>query len=85
MTILVPIDEAKAILAELCARARDGEEVVLTENGTPVGRIDPVEQATQGASKRPLRPLGADAGRIKIHDNFDDPLPDDLREAFGCD
>ncbi|HYD66918.1 type II toxin-antitoxin system prevent-host-death family antitoxin [Azospirillum sp.] len=67
MTILVPIDEAKAMLAELCARAREGEEIVLTENGTPVGRIGPME--------RPPRPLGTDAGKIRMHDNFDDPLP----------
>ncbi|HEY0837394.1 MAG TPA: type II toxin-antitoxin system prevent-host-death family antitoxin [Azospirillum sp.] len=53
MTIIVPIDEAKAMLAELCARARDGEEVVLTENGTPVGRLGPIEPST------PIAPASA--------------------------
>jgi prevent-host-death family protein len=84
MTILVPIDEAKAMLAELCARARDGEEIVLTENGTPVGRLlQPAGQSTPVAAGK--RPLGLHAGKVKIRDNFNDPLPDDLREAFGCD
>lgn len=83
MTIMIPLDEAKTRLAELCARARSGEDVVLTDNGEPIGRLGPVEPMTptENAGKRPL---GLYAGQVIIHDNFDDPLPDDLREAFGC-
>ena len=83
MTIIVPLDEAKTKLPELCARARQGEEIVLTENGEPVGRLEPIEPMTRVDTKG-KRPLGLHAGQVIVHDNFDDPLPDDLREAFGC-
>jgi len=45
------------------ARARDGEEVVITDRGTPVARLLPVNSASlleqlieQGVLSRPLRP-----------------------------
>jgi prevent-host-death family protein len=83
MTIMIPLEEAKTKLHELCARARQGEDVVLTENGEPVGRLGPIEPMTPVEMKG-KRPLGLHAGQVIVHDNFDDPLPDDLREAFGC-
>lgn len=40
----VPIRELKARLAEYLRLVRQGEEVVITLRGTPVGRIVPVEE-----------------------------------------
>ena len=31
------------------------------------------------------RPLGMDAGRVKIADDFDAPLPDDLQRSFDAE
>lgn len=76
MSIIVTIKEAEADLASLCVRARQGEEVIIVGDGEQV-RLQPM-------SGRKPRPLGADADKVFVHDNFDDPLPDDLQEAFGC-
>lgn len=43
----VSIEQAKLKLAELVTRSRQGEEVVLTENGQSVARLVP-EGATHG-------------------------------------
>jgi len=69
VTIIVPIHEAEAHLADLVARASRGEEVLIKGAGTQV-RLVP----------EPKRPLGLFRGRIIIHDNFDDPLPEEFLE-----
>lgn len=67
--------EAKTHLSRLLARVSMGEEVVITNRGEPVARLVPIPP------KR--RRLGMDRGRFTIPDDFDAPLPDELREAFG--
>ncbi|WP_344607847.1 type II toxin-antitoxin system prevent-host-death family antitoxin [Sporichthya brevicatena] len=42
----VPIAELRADLASWIARAQAGDEVVITEQGTPVARLCPVESAS---------------------------------------
>jgi prevent-host-death family protein len=41
----VPIGQLKARLSEYLARARAGEEVVITDRGTPVARLAPLSGA----------------------------------------
>jgi prevent-host-death family protein len=67
--------EAKTQLSRLAERAAGGEEIVIARNGTPVARLMPV------AERRPRR-LGLAKGLIRIGDDFDDPLPPDIQEAF---
>ncbi len=47
--------------------ACDGEDVVITRNGEEMVRLTPIRK-----KKRDW--IGMYAGKIKIHDNFDDPL-----------
>ncbi len=77
MTITVDIDEAKTHFSKLIERVRLGEEVIVTKAGTPVARLVPVETA----AKR--RQPGSAKGKIRIGDDFDDPLPPDIARAFG--
>ena len=72
----VNIHEAKTHLSKLIARVAKGEEIVLAKAGKPVAKIVAFEQT----SKR--REPGSARGLVKIYDNFDDPLPDDILDAF---
>lgn len=67
--------EAKTTLSELLRRVAAGEEVTITSSGQPVARLVPVPR--QGA-----RTFGADRGRFTVPEDFNEPLPDDLRRAF---
>jgi len=67
--------EAKTHLSELVERAARGEEVIIAKNGVPMVRLVPVE--------KPKRPgPGGSEGKIWIADDYDEPLPDDILEAF---
>ncbi len=56
-TIHAPIAELKARLSEYLARARAGEEVVITDRGTPVARLAPLagEAAQAGREAELIR------------------------------
>jgi prevent-host-death family protein len=74
----VGMHEAKTQLSRLVERASNGEDVVITRNGTPVARIVPI---TTSSSFEAIR--GVWRGKVRIADDFDD-LPDDLAEALGA-
>ncbi|MDR1449575.1 MAG: type II toxin-antitoxin system prevent-host-death family antitoxin [Propionibacteriaceae bacterium] len=47
----VPIDHASADLREVAGAARDGQELVLTDNGKPVAQVVPLCPAA-GSTRR---------------------------------
>jgi prevent-host-death family protein len=67
--------DAKTHLSQLAERAAKGEEIVIARNGQPLARLMPMPE-------RQPRRLGFAEGLIKIGDDFDDPLPADIQEAF---
>lgn len=71
---VVNVQEAKTHLSRLLERVSGGEEILLARAGTPVARLVPIAAST----RRP----GRGRGRITIADNFEEPLPDDLLDAF---
>jgi prevent-host-death family protein len=71
----VNIHEAKSQLSRLIEAAVSGEEVVIAKAGTPVVRLVSVEQ-------KPKLRLGLMKGKIKIADDFDTPLPDEVLATF---
>ena len=73
MTI-VNVHEAKTHLSRLLERVEQGEEIVIARNNQPIARL-----VAHGAPER--RP-GSLRGRIRIAEDFDDPLPDELVDAF---
>jgi prevent-host-death family protein len=73
----IGMHEAKTTLSKLVERAQSGEEIVLTKNGTPVARIEPVRRRNRMAEVR-----GALGEELWIAEDFDE-LPDDIAEAFG--
>lgn len=75
MTV-VNVHEAKTHLSRLLNRAASGEEIVIARGGKAIARLVPVEQA------KARRTLGLDAGRLRIADDFDAPLPDEVYDEF---
>jgi len=75
MTIVVNMHQAKTQLSKLVEKACRGEEVILANNGTPVAKIVPATMKAQ-------RTLGAYVGKMKVPENFNNPLPKDIEDAF---
>lgn len=71
----VNIADAKARLPELVDRAARGEEVVIARNGQPRARLMPLRPRVR---RRP----GHGAGKWKIADDFNAPLPADVLAHF---
>ncbi len=62
--------EAKTHFSKLIHQVRHGESFLVTVRGKPVARIVP----DAGGQNRPR--FGSDKGRIKMADDFDEPLAD---------
>lgn len=60
--------------------AKNGEEIVLEENGKPIARITPIEETEQTEPKKRIFGLGK--GKTWMSEDFDDELPD---EFWGFD
>ncbi len=75
---MLTTDIQKANLLELLERVKAGHEVILEQNGKPIAKIVPIAR-TPKESRVP----GAMKGKIKMMDNFDDPLPPDISKPFG--
>ena len=75
---IVRIQATRTNLSPLIDEVATGEEIIITRAGRPVARLAPL-----GArSERPKRVLGILAGQIRVSEDFDAPLPEDLLDAF---
>ena len=72
------IHDAKTNFSKLIAFALAGEEVIIAKAGQPLVKLVPI---TENKKSR----FGAYKGKIKIADDFDAPLPDDILNAFYGD
>jgi prevent-host-death family protein len=72
----VNIHEAKTHLSKLLKRVEGGEEIVIASAGKPVAKLTRVSAPGQ------KRIFGSEAGRFKVPDDFNDPLPDDILDDF---
>ena len=73
---IVNVHAAKSQLSRLLDAAVAGEEVLIAKAGKPVVRLVPIER------KLERRKLGTLAGKFRVPDDFDDPLPEDILDAF---
>jgi prevent-host-death family protein len=72
----VNVHQAKTHLSRLLLRVESGEEIVIARGGKPVARLVPVRRA------RRIRRPGRFAGRGRIADDFNAPLPPDVLAQF---
>jgi prevent-host-death family protein len=68
--------EAKTQFSRLLKRVAAGEEITIANRGVPVARLVPVP------AQKHKRQLGAYGDSIKIADDFDGPLPDEILDLF---
>jgi prevent-host-death family protein len=68
--------EAKTQFSRLLKRVAAGEEITIANRGVPVARLVPVP------TRKHKRQLGAYGDSIKIADDFDGPLPDEILDLF---
>ncbi len=71
----INIHEAKTHLSRLLESVEEGEEVIIARAGKPIAKLVPLKS-------KPRRPGGL-KGKIRIHPDFDEPLPEDIAAAFG--
>lgn len=76
MTI-INIHAAKTHLSRLVEEAAAGEEIIIAKAGKPLAKLAPLDQP-----QKRKRKLGLLAGRAVIPPGFDDPLPDEILDAF---
>ncbi len=72
----VNVHEAKTHFSRILDRVSAGEEIIIAKAGKPVARLVPLEPEKRG------RVPGTYAGRIRIADDFDAPLPEDVVDDF---
>ncbi|HLA94488.1 MAG TPA: type II toxin-antitoxin system prevent-host-death family antitoxin [Pyrinomonadaceae bacterium] len=95
MTTVVSIEEAQTKLKGLLALAREGDEIVIEENGEEIGTITPTAKRKSGkkriaglgregvdSAEKKQRVLGLGRGTIWMSEDFNDELPD---EFWGFD
>jgi prevent-host-death family protein len=75
MARVLNLYEAKTHLSALVDEVAAGGEIVIAKAGEPRAKLVPIRPAVQ-------RTPGRVAGRIWIADDFDSPLPDDVRRGF---
>jgi prevent-host-death family protein len=63
----INVHAAKTHLSRLLDRVERGEEILIARNGMPVARLAPIEPTR--------RVPGRLEGRIRLLQDFDDPLP----------
>lgn len=74
--VILNLYEAKTRLSQLVDRAARGEEIIIAKAGKPLAKLVPLQER-----REPRKPGGWD-GQVRIADDFDAPLPDELQEVF---
>jgi prevent-host-death family protein len=72
----INIHEAKTHLSRYVELAASGNEVIIAKSGKPVTKLVPLDDVPA------RRKLGIFQGRLKVPDNFDAPLPNEVIESF---
>jgi len=74
--VILNLYDAKTRLSQLVERAARGEEIIIAKAGKPLAKLVPL------AARREPRKPGGWEGKVRIADDFDDPLPDELQGPF---
>lgn len=75
--ITVKVEDFEQIFHKYLSRLEAGETIILTREGKPVAEITPTTQ-----KPKELRPYGLSANKFVTPDDFDDPLPAEILDAF---
>lgn len=78
MTKTLSISDVPGPLAGLLALAKDGDEIIIEENGEPFATVSLIQKSPKAKE----RVFGLGRGTVWMSDDFDDELPD---EFWGFD
>ena len=81
MTRTISISEIQNSAQAIIDLTRDGDEIVIEENGEPVVKVTPIEPIEKTENLQP-RIAGLGAGKSWMSEDFNDELPD---EFWGWD
>jgi prevent-host-death family protein len=73
---IVNIHAAKTQLSRLVDAASAGEEIIIAKSGKPMARLVPLAVPAE------KRRLGMLAGKLRVPEDFDAPLPDEVLDEF---
>ena len=73
------VDQVEKDFPGYLHQVETGETVLVVRANQPIAEIKPVV-----ASTTERRPSGLCAGEFIVPDEFDQPLPDDILDSFGC-
>jgi prevent-host-death family protein len=76
MGSVINIHEAKTHLSKIVDEVAAGAEVIIAKAGKPMARLSPIS-----APPRPKK-LGLLKGKIKVTDDFNEPLDDEVIADF---
>lgn len=76
---VIDIQEAKTNLSRIVDEVAAGAEVVIAKAGKPMARLVPL------ASTPRTKTLGLLKGRIRVPDDFNAPLPDEILDQTAVD
>lgn len=79
MRPVIDIQEAKTNLSRIADEVAAGAEVVIAKAGKPMARLVPL------ASTPRTKTLGLLKGRIRVPDDFNAPLPDEILDQTAVD
>lgn len=71
----INIHDAKTRFSKLVEAVMRGEEIIIAKAGNPVAKLVPF-------SSKKKRKFGVLKGQIRISDDFDDPLSDEILKQF---
>ena len=72
----VSIDDIQRDPLKYLTQVEAGETLVIFRSNQPIAELKPI------VNRKPLRPFGLCAGEFTVPDDFDDPLPKNLLNAF---
>jgi prevent-host-death family protein len=72
----INIHAAKTQFSRLVDAAAAGEEIIIAKSGKPIARLGPLSTPPR------KRTLGILAGRLRVPEDFDADLPDEVLDAF---
>ena len=73
---IVNMHEAKTHLSRLAEEVAAGKEIIVAKAGKPIMKLVPIH------SERKPRRLGLLKGMIHMAENFEEPLPEEMLDAF---
>jgi prevent-host-death family protein len=77
MTVIM--EKSRLQIEELLARVSAGDEVLITQDGNPIARVEPMHgEPVRQAPRVP----GMDAGKLIVPDDIVAPLPDEIIDEF---